>query len=224
MARAVHKRSIVFFGPTSLTFWGYPWNINLVSKDYADFWWINPDWMAAPPTKEIGHPMDGFDVSNTHNLAAQELSRAQSQKFRLTNAPCLRRFRARRSRGFYEVCMRLPTPPRPAPAIPTENGETAVYVSAVVSWAYLFAMSCILAKRNSVSGLKMADVGAGRSGLLFAFSRRISKPSTRITAGNTWAARNAEERFLFHANKVARASFVSTTTSRRTAVSTTGFN
>ena len=70
-------------------------------------------------------------------------------------------------------------------------------------------MSCILAKRNSVSGLKMADVGAGRSGLLFAFSRQGADIEAFDTdyRGNTLGSPDAEERFLFHANKVARASF-----------------
>ena len=126
MARAAHKRSIVFFGPTSLTFWGYPWNINLVSKDYADSWWINPDWMAAPPTKEIGHPMDGFDVSNTHNLAVQELSRAQSQKFRVDKCslftPVSGPTEQRLLRSLYEASDTSPS----SPSHSYENGETAV--------------------------------------------------------------------------------------------------
>jgi len=83
MARAVHKRAIVFFGPTSVTFWGYPQNINLCSDEYADHWWINFDWMARAPIRQKRSAMDAFDVSSIPKLVAREQEIAENLSFRL---------------------------------------------------------------------------------------------------------------------------------------------
>lgn len=83
VARAVHKRSIVFFGPTSVTFWGYPQNVNLCSEEYADHWWINSDWMARSPVPQKRSAMEAFDVSAIPALVRRERDRAR-RHYRVT--------------------------------------------------------------------------------------------------------------------------------------------
>ena len=68
VARAVHKRSLVFFGPTSVTFWGYPTNINITSREYVDSWWINSDWMARSPIRQKQSAMDAIDANKVADL------------------------------------------------------------------------------------------------------------------------------------------------------------
>ena len=68
VARAVHKQSLVFFGPTSVTFWGYPTNINITSREYVDSWWINADWMARSPIRQKQSSMDAIDASKVAEL------------------------------------------------------------------------------------------------------------------------------------------------------------
>src|SRR5262249_55033308 len=46
MARALHTRSLVLFGPTNRDYFGYDQNINLASSACANCWWSTPTWMS----------------------------------------------------------------------------------------------------------------------------------------------------------------------------------
>jgi ADP-heptose:LPS heptosyltransferase/SAM-dependent methyltransferase len=88
VARAVNKRSIVFFGPTSVTFWGYPTNINLCSDEYTDCWWINRDWMAVSPVQQDQSAMEAFDIKGIgiRSLVVQEKLENQRRQYLLNEA------------------------------------------------------------------------------------------------------------------------------------------
>ena len=94
VARAVHKQSIVFFGPTSVTFWGYPTNINITSREYVDSWWINPDWMARSPIRQKQSAMDAIDTSKVADLVwnanhtESNIQYSASLTSELSNAGC----------------------------------------------------------------------------------------------------------------------------------------
>ena len=49
LAHAVHTRSVVIFGPTSQTFFGFERNINLQSEVCNDCWWSTSDWLSHCP-------------------------------------------------------------------------------------------------------------------------------------------------------------------------------
>jgi hypothetical protein len=49
LGRAVDAKMVVLFGPTSLTFLGYPQNINLTSSDCNSCFWITSDWYILCP-------------------------------------------------------------------------------------------------------------------------------------------------------------------------------
>jgi ADP-heptose:LPS heptosyltransferase len=83
MARAVHKKSVVCFGPTSVDFWGYPVNANLCSDEYVDCWWINPDWMARAPIQQKKSAMEGFEASEITRVVLQEINAARVQEYRI---------------------------------------------------------------------------------------------------------------------------------------------
>jgi ADP-heptose:LPS heptosyltransferase len=88
VARAVNKRSIVFFGPTSVTFWGYPANINLISSEYTDCWWIKRDWMASSPIQQDQSAMEAFDIKSIgiRSLVVQEMLENQRRQYLLKGA------------------------------------------------------------------------------------------------------------------------------------------
>lgn len=83
-ARAVQKRSIVFFGPTSVSFWGHPANLNLCSEEYADHWWIHPDWMARAPIAQRQSAMEAFDVSGIAELVKKERNANLARQYRVS--------------------------------------------------------------------------------------------------------------------------------------------
>jgi len=56
LARAVHVRSVVAFGPTSAAFLGYPQNVNLVASDCNSCWWTTEDWYMHCPRGLMGPP------------------------------------------------------------------------------------------------------------------------------------------------------------------------
>src|SRR6185369_8493444 len=49
MARALHTKSIVMFGPTNSEFFHYEANEKLVSKNCTNCWWSTQDWMRSCP-------------------------------------------------------------------------------------------------------------------------------------------------------------------------------
>ena len=49
LARALGVRSVVAFGPTSITFLGYPQNVNLVASNCTGCWWATTDWYVRCP-------------------------------------------------------------------------------------------------------------------------------------------------------------------------------
>ena len=46
MAHAMGTKSICLTGPTNAKYYNYPDNINIVSQNCADCWWVKPNWMA----------------------------------------------------------------------------------------------------------------------------------------------------------------------------------
>lgn len=49
MARALHTKSVVMFGPTNSEFFHYEANEKLVSKNCTNCWWSTQDWMRSCP-------------------------------------------------------------------------------------------------------------------------------------------------------------------------------
>ena len=49
LARAVHTRSVVAFGPTPVVFFGYPQNDNIAPPVCGNCWWVNERWSTQCP-------------------------------------------------------------------------------------------------------------------------------------------------------------------------------
>jgi ADP-heptose:LPS heptosyltransferase len=63
LARAVDKKSIVFFGPTPTDFFGYPHNINIAPSVCGDCWWMTKSWAQKCPLGSAQTPcMSSHDV------------------------------------------------------------------------------------------------------------------------------------------------------------------
>lgn len=60
-ARASNLPAIVFFGPTSDSFFGYPTSLNLASPRCAHCWYATPNWVARCPVQPGGDPC-GMDI------------------------------------------------------------------------------------------------------------------------------------------------------------------
>jgi len=75
LTHALGGRSAVFFGPTSIDFFGYPENINVKAKDACPSWceWVTDDWQAqclrgfdVPPCMERLTPELFFEAIREH--------------------------------------------------------------------------------------------------------------------------------------------------------------
>lgn len=64
LARASNVPSIVFFGPTSARFFGYPTNLNLTSARCAHCWYSTASWVARCPVQPDGKSC-GMDIDLT---------------------------------------------------------------------------------------------------------------------------------------------------------------
>jgi hypothetical protein len=77
VAASLGTRSIVLFGPTSVKYFGYPGNVNLLSDVCGDCWWATDRWMDRCP-KGYGQPRCLLELDPNHvaDVAVGEIQRA----------------------------------------------------------------------------------------------------------------------------------------------------
>jgi ADP-heptose:LPS heptosyltransferase/SAM-dependent methyltransferase len=86
-ARAVNRRSIVMFGPTSATFFGFAQNINVRSEACSPCWYINDTWIArCPRGAEAPSCTATISAASIAELARRELVSQRARSFRIVGA------------------------------------------------------------------------------------------------------------------------------------------
>ena len=165
LARAVHTRSVVLFGPTDKAYYGYVDNLNVGSAGCSNCWWSTPDWLAHCP-RGLTQPECMASIRPDTVMHAIEAALAHRPE-----TYC--RFIAK---GLYDgapsgadrerlnaMFVRLGIEPVPI----TQHAKEPVsglYVHASKQWEYMFAVRQIEAIAPSAS-FKIADVGGGRGAL-----------------------------------------------------------
>ncbi len=97
MARALHTRSLVLFGPTNRDYFRYAANENLSSASCNNCWWTTPEWvrrcprgLAEPECMKSIEPINVFHRAEAHiaGLASWEL-RVEEASFFVENSEIL---------------------------------------------------------------------------------------------------------------------------------------
>jgi ADP-heptose:LPS heptosyltransferase len=81
LARAVNTKSIVFFGPTPVNFFGYPQNINIAPMVCGDCWWMTKTWAQKCP---IGHSEVPCMASHSLTQISDHLKSVKSEQLIIT--------------------------------------------------------------------------------------------------------------------------------------------
>ncbi|HEX5453991.1 MAG TPA: glycosyltransferase family 9 protein [Stellaceae bacterium] len=167
LARLVHTRSVVLFGPTDAAFYGYGANCNIASERCGKCWWSAPDWLARCP-RGLPQPecMASIEPGQVLDRVRRRLARRRRPVYRLV------------AQQLYDAAP--PATPGTPPAdlfarldmapVPISrhavDPASGVYLHASKQWEYPFALRQIAGLEEAKGGpLRIADVGAGRGAL-----------------------------------------------------------
>ena len=171
LGHALHTKSAVIFGPTSLDFFRFDRNINLRSDTCNDCWWANKDWLRCCP-RGLTSPecMESITPEMLVEKVAAYLESQRPDRFE-TSPISLYGDGVTERLGivFADLLKRLNLAPVPASehsSIHSTNYDNGIYVLGSKHWEYLKAWEIV--ERLSVEldrPLKVADVGGGRGAL-----------------------------------------------------------
>ena len=87
LARAVHARCVVLFGPTPTEFFGYPQNINLEPSGCKACWFVTKTWLIECPRHTSGPEcMSGHSATSVTNAAKRIIAEAEVPSAQLIEA------------------------------------------------------------------------------------------------------------------------------------------
>jgi ADP-heptose:LPS heptosyltransferase/SAM-dependent methyltransferase len=168
LAHALHTKSVVLFGPTNLSFFGFDKNINLASKVCNDCWWSTRSWLNSCP-RGFTTPvcMETISPESVAHATADYLKSLQPSRYELEALSLYGDddIRDRLVAVLADIFRRLHLPPVPI-SQHTENRDNGIYLHASKQWEYLKAWDMIDAMSNELNRpLRIADVGGGRGAL-----------------------------------------------------------
>ena len=164
MARALHTKSVVLFGPTSKPFFCFDENINISPLVCGDCWWSTGDWLSqcprGLPTPEC---MDTITPELVFKRVESYLKALGSPRYKAEN---LSLYQCESGKEFLaDLCSTVHLPLVPI-SRHTEDRESGIYLHASKQWEYLKAWEIINAMAAELGRpLKIADIGGGRGAL-----------------------------------------------------------
>ena len=167
LAHALHTKSIVLFGPTSVSFFGLNSNINLPPEKCGDCWWSTQGWLsqcprglATPecmesitPASVAEHVEDFFDAQRPARYQLEQLSLyGDDTSERLADV-------------LADIFRKLHLQPVPI-SQRTADPDSGINLESSKQWEYLKAWE-VIDKMSAEVGrpLQIADVGGGRGAL-----------------------------------------------------------
>jgi ADP-heptose:LPS heptosyltransferase/SAM-dependent methyltransferase len=165
LAKFVHTRSIVLFGPTDADFYGYDGNCNIVSSRCGKCWWSTPDWLARCP-RGLKQPdcMASIAPASVLDQAHRHLEHRCRPNYRLVARQLYDAISSATTGSLIaDIFAQLGIAPVPIcrHAVDPHSG---IYLHASKQWEYPFALSQI-ASLGRCGALRIADVGGGRGAL-----------------------------------------------------------
>ncbi len=161
LARAVHTRAVVLFGPTDARLYGHDAHIVVNAGNCAPCWWSTPDWLAHCP-RGLKQPVCMSGIMPEQVLAAVASALAvvpASGAERLRAALYDGALLTEKSAWLQDIFENAGLAPVPITAH-ARNKETGVYLHASKQWEYLFALGAVPAAPQ-----RILDAGGGRGAL-----------------------------------------------------------
>lgn len=166
LARMLHTRAIVLFGPTNAAYFGHDENENLSATRCGDCWWSTPTWLGkCPRGLPIPECMTSIKPEAVWHVFLDHIGAYGDRNFVALEALPLRLYDGPDERfALIPNALDLPSLPITEHII---DAATGVYVHASKQWEYCYVietMHAILEPAPNAS-LRIADVGGGRGAL-----------------------------------------------------------
>lgn len=167
LARALHTKSLVLFGPTDADFFSYGHNINLRPRECGNCWWTTPDWLARCPVG-LKEPacMASITPVEVADRVLQHISSISKETYAVVGSGLYGTELLKQSHKILEeMFLRCGLEPVPIRAH-AHSRESGLYLHASKQWEYLFVLAMLddYALVPGVS-LRIADLGGGRGAL-----------------------------------------------------------
>jgi len=175
MRRQLRGKSIVLFGPTPITYFGYPENININTPFHcSNCQWLTDNWFFECVNTGLGYPapcMQAIDPEMVMLNVEKYMDSVLSKKTEITQI-ALEIYSSEGLKNgdavLASICKEFGAEKLPV----SENiyvycDNAKFYIHASKQWEYPFAINMIMAhqKEHSLKEIKLADVGGG-GGLL----------------------------------------------------------
>jgi SAM-dependent methyltransferase len=208
LARAVHGRSVVAFGPTPAEFFGYPQNVNLVPASCGDCWWTTTDWIHQCPRRTLGPEcMSGHSAATIVEHAMRIISDKREPRCEVVSAGL---FTRSSMQELQDVSAKI----HEASGLSFDgldrdavDSKTALEIPALKIWGYCFIVQQLRTAEIHLADLRIADIGGGCGALGYAFGvlgARVEAFDETFASPN---GANSEYRFVSHFSSVGRAIF-----------------
>ena len=211
LARAVNRRSVVLFGPTTPALFGYDQNINISSSSCGDCWWVTNEWLGKCPRGTKGPEcMEEHSASTiidavyriTSSATTPSVELLAGQLFTISGMQALEPLRS----AIYSAC----DLPYLGISEHVHQPATGIYVHASKNWEYPFVLNAIRNEGLHLKrGLRVADIGGGRGALSFALGRMGAETEV-FDIDFRWDSKGdagIEDRFIQNFRQVGHARF-----------------
>jgi ADP-heptose:LPS heptosyltransferase/SAM-dependent methyltransferase len=174
LARAMHTPSVVLFGPTPSSFFGYPQNRAVVAGDCHGCWWSTPDWSTSCPLgMAVPSCMDAITVDRViaevdaavRESAEQRAARPELCDFTLFDGKIGPEHEKRLEAIYRSAEIEYGGPHKDA-----RSDRTGAYVHGSKNWEYVYALDQIDRHATRKGKMRVLDVGAGRGALSLHFA------------------------------------------------------
>src|ERR1700688_258420 len=171
LARGGHSRSIVLFCPTSVRFFGYPQNINLVPAVCGNCWWTTPEWLKECPRHTVGPEcMTGHSADTIVENALAIIAQAKTPRCEVTALGLFRRSEMQELQSIATAIHEAAGLSFRGLDQDAKDSETTLKIEASKVWGYSFIAQHVRTAKNHRPDVSIADVGAGNGALGYALA------------------------------------------------------
>lgn len=167
LAHALHTKSVVLFGPTSVSFFGLDGNINLPPQKCGDCWWSTQSWLSECP-RGLATPecMESITPASVAEHVEDYFDAQRPPRYHLENLSLYGDDTSERLAGILaDLFRKLHLQPVPI-SQRTANPDSGISLDPSKQWEYLKAWEVVDAMSAELGRpLRIADVGGGRGAL-----------------------------------------------------------
>ena len=167
IARALHTRAIVLFGPTDVGYYAHDCNTNLAPAECGNCWWSTPDWLSRCP-RGLSTPVCMTSVSPARVLEHARRMLEVRYEMIASAGPvtCYDGALIQTDTAILDNLCDVLDLERTPISSHVRNDRTGVCIHASKQWDYLYALRALgEADIGEDDRLKIADLGGGRGAL-----------------------------------------------------------